>query len=72
MFDNRWDNWAGDFADSFAASAFEAATRDRIPEILRYFGDFARRLDPGFPDEVSPSISHDLRSRLLSAKRRPR
>jgi len=53
MFDNRWDNWAGDFADSFAAGTFEAPTRDKIPEILHHFGQFTRRIDPDFPDQVS-------------------
>ena len=54
MFDNRWDNWAGDFAESFAASTFDTPTRERIPEILHQFGSFARRIDPEFPDHVSP------------------
>ena len=55
MFDNRWDNWAGDFAESFAAQSFAGPTRDRIPEILHHFGESARRLDPAFPDEVRPT-----------------
>ena len=55
MFDNRWDNWAGDFVDSFASGTFEAPTRDKIPEILHRFGQFARRIDPDFPDQVSAS-----------------
>ncbi len=53
MFDNRWDNWVGDFAESFAASTFEAPTRTRITEILHHFGAAARRIDQGFPDDVS-------------------
>ena len=53
MFDNRWDNWAGDFAESFAASTFDPTTRDRIAEILHQFGAIVRRIDPGFPDEVA-------------------
>ena len=55
MFDNRWDNWAGDFAESFAASHFEPPTRDRIPEILHHFGESTRRLDSDFPDHVAPA-----------------
>ncbi len=55
MFDNRWDNWAGDFTESFAAGSFDTPTRDRIPEILRHFGDFTRRVDANFPDDVSPN-----------------
>ena len=52
MFDNRWDNWAGDFAESFAAISLEPPTRDRIGEILHHFGAAVQRIDPGFPDEV--------------------
>ena len=55
MFDNRWDNWAGDFAESFAAGTFAPSTRDRIPEILHQFGAAARRVDPDFPDAVGPT-----------------
>ena len=54
MFDNRWDNWAGDFAESFAASTFNPPTRDRVAEILHQFGAIVRRIDSGFPDEVAP------------------
>lgn len=52
MFDNRWDNWAGDFAESFAASTLDPPTRDRIPEILHHFGKFTRQVAPNFPDDV--------------------
>lgn len=54
MFDNRWDNWAGDFAESFAASFFEPATRDQIPAILHHFGAAVRQIDADFPDRAAP------------------
>ncbi|GAC1447532.1 MAG: hypothetical protein NVSMB9_29790 [Isosphaeraceae bacterium] len=54
MFDNRWENWAGDFADSFPASRFEASMRLHLPEILTHFGNAVRRIDRDFPDSVSP------------------
>ncbi len=53
-FDYRWENWAGDFADSFAASTLDPSVRPLTPEILARFGESARAIDPGFPDEVSP------------------
>ena len=65
MFDNRWDNWAGDFVDSFAASTLPVATRDRVPEILHQFGDFARRVDPNFPDQVAPETFRTIFSEHL-------
>ena len=66
MFDNRWDNWAGDFAESFAASHFDSATRDRIPEILRHFGDSTRRIDRDFPDSVAPGTFATVFTEQLS------
>ena len=54
MFDTRWDNWAGDFAESFPASLLDPAVRDFVPEILAHFGTAVRRIDPDFPDEISP------------------
>ena len=53
-FDNRWDNWSGDFAESFAASLLDPEVRGYVPEILAHFGTEARRIDRAFPDEVSP------------------
>ena len=53
MFDNRWDNWSGDFAESFGSGLLEPAVRDFVPEILAQFGLSVHKLDPGFPDEVS-------------------
>ena len=53
MFDNRWDNWVGDFAESFPASTFDVATRSRIVDILYHFGTAMRRLNPDFPDSAS-------------------
>lgn len=54
MFDNRWDNWAGDFSESFAAEQFDPSVRESVPEILAHFGQAVRAIDDGFPDEVSP------------------
>jgi len=52
MFDTRWDNWAGDFTESFAASLLDSSVRDFVPEILAHFGAAMRKADPAFPDEV--------------------
>ena len=54
MFDNRWDNWSGDFSESFAAGQFDPEVRNHVPEILSRFGAAVRRIDKEFPDEVSP------------------
>jgi hypothetical protein len=54
MFDNRWENWSGDFAESFAASQLDPSVQEHVGAILVHFGEAVRRLDPGFPDEVSP------------------
>jgi hypothetical protein len=54
MFDHRWDNWAGDFTESFAISQVDPSARDHAAEILLHFGKFVRRHDAAFPDEVSP------------------
>ena len=53
MFDNRWDNWAGDFSESFGASLLDPAIRAHIPEILAHFGKAVLKIDRDFPDEVS-------------------
>jgi hypothetical protein len=53
MFDNRWDNWAGDFSESFAASQLDPDVRTSISEILTHFGNAVRRIDRSFPDKVS-------------------
>lgn len=53
MFDNRWDNWSGDFAESFAAGLLDARVRNHVPEILAHFGKSVLAIDPQFPDEVS-------------------
>jgi uncharacterized protein YecA (UPF0149 family) len=52
--DYRWDNWSGDFAESFAASLLDAEVRGHVPEILAHFGAEVRRVDRAFPDELSP------------------
>ncbi len=54
MFDNRWENWSGDFAESFKASLLDVAVREHVPEILTTFGEAVRAIDPEFPDEVRP------------------
>ena len=53
-FDTRWENWSGDFAESFAAGQLAAPVRDFVPEILAHFGTATRQLDRNFPDEISP------------------
>ena len=52
MFDNRWDNWAGDFTESFVVGLVDPSVRDFVPEILAQFGTSVRKVDPNFPDEV--------------------
>jgi hypothetical protein len=54
MFDNRWDNWAGDFTESFGAGLLDPAVRNFVPDILTHFGAAVRKIDPDFPDEVKP------------------
>jgi len=53
MFDNRWDNWAGDFAESFGAAQIDPAVRNFVPDILLHFGNAVRKIDHDFPDLVS-------------------
>jgi len=60
MFDNRWDNWSGDFAESFGSGLLDPAVRDFVPEILAQLGLSVRKLDPGFPDEVPEVIARFL------------
>ena len=55
MFDNRWDNWAGDFADSPQAASYSPGLRDRLTDILRQFGEAMLQFDPDFPDNASSS-----------------
>ena len=45
MFDNRWDNWTSDFADSVDARQFAGVVREFIPDILSTFGDAVREID---------------------------
>ena len=54
MFDNRWDNWAGDFAESFGATLLNPAVRGHVADVLIAFGNAAKKIDPRFPDEVRP------------------
>ena len=56
MFDNRLDNWSGDFAESFAAGLLPPAVRGSVGEILASFGEAMREAEPGFPDEVGPGV----------------
>ncbi len=52
MFDNRWENWAGDFAESFGAGLIDPTVRNFLPDILAQFGAAVRKIDRNFPDEV--------------------
>ncbi|SIO66775.1 SEC-C motif-containing protein [Singulisphaera sp. GP187] len=54
MFDNRWDNWSGDFAESFVAGQLDPRVLGSVSEILSHFGQSVRSIDRDFPDEVSP------------------
>jgi len=54
MFDNRWENWAGEFAETFTAGLLDPSVRNYIPDILGHFGSEVRKIDREFPDEVSP------------------
>jgi hypothetical protein len=65
MFDNRWDNWAGDFAESFEAGLLDRSVRDFVPEILSHFGSAVREIDRGFPDEVSPGTFAKVLSEVM-------
>jgi hypothetical protein len=72
MFDNRWDNWVGDFAESFHATLVDAPARSAVPEILIHFGRELAKLERGFPDEVSPeSISRVLAEAMPRLNLRP-
>ena len=53
-FDYRWENWAGDFAESFAAEGLDPAVRPYASDVLHHFGEAVRAIDPEFPDEVKP------------------
>ena len=52
-FDDRWENWAGDFNESFAAGLLDPSVREHVPDILAHFGREARKIDREFPDELS-------------------
>jgi SEC-C motif len=65
MFDNRWDNWSGDFAESFAAGLLDSSVRSHVPLILTFFGKEMSRLGRNFPDEVAPgAFANVLREAL--------
>ena len=53
-FDNRWDNWSGDFTESFAAGQIHPSVRNFVPEVLAHFGKSVRKIDREFPDSLSP------------------
>jgi uncharacterized protein YecA (UPF0149 family) len=53
-FDTRWENWSGDFTESFAASLLDPAVREYVPEILGAFARAAAARDRGFPDDLAP------------------
>ncbi len=65
IFDNRWDNWSGDFSESFEASLFDSSVRDLVPEILAHFGASVRRVDPGFPEDLSPGTLATVLSEVM-------
>ena len=72
MFDNRWENWVGDFAESFHATLIDPSARSAVPEILQHFGRELRKLDRGFPDEVSVgSVSRVLAEAMPRLNLRP-
>lgn len=52
-FDTRWDNWAGDFAETFGASLLDASVREYVPDVLGAFGKAAAARDDGFPDDFA-------------------
>lgn len=52
-FDSRWENWSGDFAESFSASLLPVEVREHVPEILSTFGSAASARDRGFPEEFA-------------------
>ena len=66
MFDNRWDNWAGDFAESFAATLLNPAIRGHLTDILRTFGDGVKAIDPAFPDKVRPGTFAKVMSTTMT------
>jgi len=53
-FDTRWDNWVGDFDESFAAGLLEPDVREHAGAILIAFGEAARAISPAFPDQIEP------------------
>jgi hypothetical protein len=52
-YDYRWDNWTGDFSESFASRSLDASVRDQAGAILSHFGEAVQAIDPDFPDDVS-------------------
>ena len=71
MFDNRWDNWAGDFAESFGAGLLDPSVRTCVPEILTHFGAAVKRVDRDFPDEVSPGTFATVLTDVMPLLRLP-
>ncbi len=66
MFDNRWDNWAGDFAESFGATQLKPAIRGHLADVLIAFGNAAKKIDPQFPDQVRPGTFAKVVSETIS------
>jgi hypothetical protein len=56
-FDNRWDNWSGDFAESFAASLLDPSVRGHVPAILAHFGQAARRGTTSAPGALAGALA---------------
>ena len=65
MFDNRWENWAGDFSESFSAGLLDPTVRNVIPDIQVHFGREVRKHDRDFPDRVSPGTFATVLSQAM-------
>ena len=71
MFDNRWDNWAGDFAESFGATLLNPAIRGHVADVLIAFGTAAKKINPQFPDEVRPGTFMRVFSETITRLKLP-
>jgi hypothetical protein len=71
MFDNRWDNWTGDFVESFDGGLLDPSVRSVVPEILEQFGSAVRKVDCDFPDEVSAGTFATVLTEVMPRLRLP-
>lgn len=71
MFDNRWENWSGDFAETFEAGRLDPSVRNLVPEILARFGAEVRKTDRSFPDEVSTGTLARVMTEMLPRLKMP-